>query len=70
MTEEAKLHTIYRDWTFGLRYYLNSSFLVAAEYHYVNGTAWLPIQDNPDSSGLKQKWHMFSLGCRFSIFKH
>ena len=56
-----------RDWTFGLRYYLNSSFLVAAEYHYVNGTAWLPIQDNLDSSGLKQKWHMFSLAAGFQF---
>ena len=56
-----------KDWTFGLRYHFNSFFLIAAEYHYVDGTAWLPIQDNPDSSRLEQRWHMFSLaaGYRF-----
>ena len=50
-----------KDWTFGLRYYFNPSFLIAAEYHYVDGTAWLPIQDNPDPDRLEQRWHMFSL---------
>ena len=56
-----------KDWTFGFRYYVNSSFLVAAEYHNVNGTAWLPRQDNPNINNLEQRWHMFSLaaGVRF-----
>jgi len=56
-----------KDWTFGLRYYVNPSFLIAAEYHYINGTAWLPIQDNPDSFDLDQRWHLFALmaGFRF-----
>ncbi len=56
-----------KDWTFGLRYNATSSFLIAAEYHYVDGTAWLPIQDNPDPSRLERRWHMFSLaaGYRF-----
>lgn len=54
-----------RDWTFGLRYYVNTSFLVAGEYHYVNGTAWLPIQDNPDINDLQQRWHTFSLAAGF-----
>lgn len=54
-----------KDWTFGLRYYVDSSFLIAAEYHYVNGTAWLPIQDNPDPNSLEQRWHMFSLAASY-----
>ncbi len=54
-----------KDWTFGLRYYVNSSFLVAAEYHHVNGTAWLPIQDNPDPDRLERGWHMFSLAASY-----
>lgn len=54
-----------KDWTFGVRYYVNSSFLIAAEYHYVNGTAWLPIQDNPDPNNLEQRWHMFSLAASY-----
>lgn len=54
-----------KDWTFGLRYYINSSFLVAAEYHYIDGTAWLPIQDNPDLDHLERRWHMFSLAASY-----
>ncbi len=56
-----------KDWTFGLRYYVNPSFLIATEYHYINGTAWLPLQDNPDSRDLDQRWHLFALmaGFRF-----
>lgn len=56
-----------KDWTFGLRYYVNPSFLIAAEYHYINGTAWLPLQDNTDPFDLDQRWHLFALmaGFRF-----
>lgn len=56
-----------KDWTFGLRYNVNPSFLIAAEYHYINGTAWLPLQDNPDPFDLEQRWHLFALmaGFRF-----
>ena len=54
-----------RDWIFGLRYYLNSSFLIAAEYHYINGTAWLPLQDNPDLNDSAQRWHLFSLAASY-----
>lgn len=56
-----------KDWTVGLRYTIDSSSLIAAEYHYVNGTAWLPPQDNPDPADLEQRWHLFCLlaGFRF-----
>jgi len=51
-----------KDWTFGLRYYVNPSFLVAAEYHYINGTIWIaPLQDNPNPFDLEQRWHLFAL---------
>lgn len=53
------------DWTFGVRYNLTSSFLIAAEYHYVNGTAWLPYQDNPDTNDLEKHWQLFSLAASF-----
>ena len=53
------------DWTFGLRYNITSSFLVAAEYHYVNGTAWLPRQDNLDPNEMEQRWHIFALAASF-----
>lgn len=53
------------DWTIGLRYNLSPSFLIAAEYHNVDGTAWLPIQDNPDPSDLERRWHLFALMVAF-----
>ncbi len=56
-----------KDWTFGLRYNISSSFLIAAEYHYINGAAWLPRQDNPDLDDLEQRWHIFSLAASFGF---
>jgi len=53
------------DWTFGVRYNLTPSLLIAAEYHYVNGTAWLPYQDNPNVSDLEKRWQIFSLATSF-----
>ena len=49
------------DWTVGLRWDLNAHAMVRAEYHRINGTASLPLQDNPDPSQWVQKWNMFSL---------
>ena len=57
-----------KDWTFGIRYHLNSSFLIATEYHYIDGTAWIvPLQDNADRQGLERRWHLFAVvaGFRF-----
>lgn len=50
-----------KTWTVGLRYYVNPSLLISAEYNLVNGTAWLPIQDNPDIENWKQRWNIFSI---------
>jgi hypothetical protein len=50
-----------KDWTMGLRYDVTPAFMVAAEYHRVNGTGWLPVLDNPDATTLKQHWDMFML---------
>ncbi|MER2556359.1 MAG: hypothetical protein ABTQ93_02600 [Candidatus Competibacter denitrificans] len=53
------------DWTFGVRYSLTASFLIAAEYHYINGTAWLPYQDNPDPNDVEKHWQIFSVATSF-----
>lgn len=50
-----------KDWTVGLRYDVTPSFMVRAEYHRVDGTAWLPGLDNPDPSSLERRWDMFML---------
>lgn len=41
-------HRFYaRDLTAGIRWEFARNFLLAADYHYVNGTAWLNETDNP-----------------------
>jgi hypothetical protein len=41
-------HRFYaRDLTAGVRWEFARNFLLAADYHYVNGTAWLNESDNP-----------------------
>lgn len=49
------------DWTAGLRWDINAYAMVRAEYHRVNGSGWLPLQDNPDPADWVKKWNMFSV---------
>ncbi len=48
-----------KDWTAGLRWDITKSWMARIEYHYVDGTAWLPLSDNP--SATKRYWDMFAL---------
>lgn len=50
-----------KDWTAGLRWDISPYTMVRAEFHRVDGTAWLPLQDNPDPTQWVRKWNMFSL---------
>jgi hypothetical protein len=45
----------------GLRYDVTPWFMLRAEYHRVEGTAWLSPLDNPDPSKLRRDWDMFIL---------
>jgi len=56
-----------KDFTVGIQWKLNHSWLFMIEQHWVRGTAWLPIQDNIDLSQeeldfgqLKRDWWMFN----------
>ncbi len=49
------------DWTFGLRWDMTKSLMSRIEYHIIDGTAWLPALDNPDTTTIKQSWNMFAL---------
>lgn len=60
-TGQPAFFSFAKDWTVGLRYDVTPAFMVRAEYHRVNGTAWLPGLDNPDPSSLEQHWGMFML---------
>jgi len=53
-----------KDITSGVRWNVTPSFMLAAEHHYVNGTAWLAPLDNPGASSPgqhSQHWHLFAV---------
>jgi hypothetical protein len=55
------------DLTFGLQWTPHPQVMLAGEYHHVDGTGWLPSQDNPDSLATSRRWNMwlFQLSLRF-----
>ncbi|WP_166462113.1 hypothetical protein [Halomonas urmiana] len=55
------------DITLGLQWTPHPRLLLAGEYHHVDGTGWLPVQDNPDPSETSRRWNMllFQLSLRF-----
>ena len=55
-------HSLFaKDLTFGLRWDISKYLMLRGEYHYVNGTAWLTSEDNPDRSKTERYWNMFSI---------
>jgi hypothetical protein len=50
-----------KDITVGLRWNVTPEFMLRAEYHRVNGTAWLSTLDNPTSGDLSPHWNLFSI---------
>lgn len=49
-----------KDLTAGATWRINRWALVRAEYHYVNGTAWLPLEDNTNPEDIEQYWSVFA----------
>lgn len=48
-----------KDWTISFRWSPEGhNWLVSAEHHWVRGTAWLPIEDNPDPARTVEDWRM------------
>ncbi|MDZ7851316.1 MAG: hypothetical protein U5L98_01360 [Halomonas sp.] len=56
-----------QDMTLGLQWTPHPRIMLAGEYHHVDGTGWLPVQDNPDPSETSRRWNMllFQLSLRF-----
>jgi hypothetical protein len=57
-------HRFYtKDITAGLRWEFANDFLIAAEYHNVDGTAWLSTVDNPElaGGGGDNHWDLFTV---------
>lgn len=50
-----------KDLTVGVRWDPWRNWMVRAEYHIINGTAWLPVQDNPNPADTEQYWTMFGV---------
>jgi len=50
-----------RDFTLGLKKVFTPSFMVRAEYHQVDGTAWLSTLDNQSPTVPVRKWDMLAL---------
>jgi hypothetical protein len=61
ITGQPRYTQFAKDLTVGVRWNIRPNIMLRAEYHKVNGTAWLPPQDNPDPSSTKQHWQMFML---------
>jgi len=55
------------DLTLGVQWTPTPRLMLAGEYHAVDGTGWLPNQDNPDANATRQRWNMllFQLSLRF-----
>lgn len=54
-----------KDITAGLRWNITPSFMLRAEYHRVNGTAWLSTLDNPNSADTSQHWNLYAVQASF-----
>lgn len=50
-----------KDWMLALRWDINPSMMLRAEYHYLNGTSWITSADNPDRSVTQQYWDMVAV---------
>lgn len=56
-----------KDWTIGMQWRPHPQVLLSAEYHYIDGTGWLPALDNPNPAASSRYWNMFltQLSLRF-----
>lgn len=49
------------DTTLGVSWHINSRFMTRFEWHNIEGTAWLPVRDNPESLDTEKYWNMLAL---------
>lgn len=49
-----------KDSTVGARYHITPKLSLSAEWHSVDGTEWLPVQDNPNYSATSRYWNLFA----------
>lgn len=49
------------DYTLGLRYTPNRSWVIMFENHWIEGTAWIPVQDNRTLTSSEKNWILSSI---------
>lgn len=49
------------DYNLGVRFDVNSNAMISAEYHYIEGTAWLSPADNSALNNAAKYWQMLAL---------
>ena len=49
-----------KDKMLGIQYSISRHWMSRLEFHSVDGTAWLPRQDNPDDASLIREWRMLN----------
>ena len=54
-----------KDIMMGIRWDVNSSMMVRAEYHNINGSSWLTSADNPVIKDTEQYWDLFIMQLSF-----
>lgn len=57
---QPKFEAYAKDFTLSARYDINASWMLAAEWHQVRGTAWLSSLENPESADLEKDWNLYS----------
>lgn len=53
-----------RDWTLGLRWDATPRLMLRAEYHHIEGTAWLPVADNLGRA-LSGNWDLIAVSVTY-----
>lgn len=59
LTQSSRFNNFAHDYGIGVRYDINNSAMVSAEYHYIDGTAWLSGLDN-DNAAVRY-WNMVAV---------
>ncbi|MCP5419668.1 MAG: hypothetical protein H6970_04750 [Gammaproteobacteria bacterium] len=54
-----------KDWTVGLRWDVTPSFMLRAEFHYIDGTGWLSELENPGRLDTDRYWNLFAILASF-----
>lgn len=56
-----------RDWTIGLNWFATKDLMLSAEFHHVDGTAFLPSLDNPNLNMTLRRWNMVGLQATYNF---